>query len=193
MRQLLPVLAALLLTAGCALTAAGPPPAGSPPSNDIDWAMQNRLSEAAQQVQELIEERAPGSYGSIITDQENARLSVYRKPSPGIDEAIAALAPADRTFSIAVHDAKFSADELQTLSRRVVEQDSAFWRDRGVEVVGAGPEPDASVLNVQVRTDDLAAAQREADQRYGASVVRMAPGSEAIPADPLVLYEAPPS
>ncbi|MFI1194249.1 hypothetical protein ACH4T9_13460 [Micromonospora sp. NPDC020750] len=125
----------LLAPPALAASAAGSWQPGTPAPMPSDWPHQAALTLAAMKVDVTAERRWPDSYAGVELDLPSDVLIVHRKPTPGLDGAIAALVPrVDVRYAYAAH----SSRQINTW-RDQIYSDRGYWRTRGVELHGVGP------------------------------------------------------
>jgi hypothetical protein len=165
-------LVAPVLLAGCG----GAPPGGEPVREPPAPAPVTRSAPAAEPaaIARFAREHFPGVYAGVAV--EGGTTAVYRLPSEQFDTALR------REFdgqSIVFRDARHSEAQLQQLTRQILDQ-TGYWRSRGVDIQGAGPDFVQGV--VEVLTPDAETARRLLPERYGDRVA-VREGSVA-PAEP---------
>lgn len=147
------VLATLVLalaSAGCAGQAGtddGPAgreevTASTPDTNDP------ALDHAATEVDDLVKSKYAQWYAGKVLENASRTMTIYRKPGSDLDQAVR-----ERVSGVQVRfaDALLSEREMLDLTERVM-ADATYWREQGVSVTGAGPQPDGSAVRVMTAT-----------------------------------------
>ncbi|AXI77204.1 hypothetical protein C7M71_006900 [Peterkaempfera bronchialis] len=110
--------------------------------------------------------RFAGWYAGTVVDRRAGTLTVHRKPGSDLDRAVRAGAPgAELRFA----DAELSEREMAALVDRIV-ADTAYWRQQGIAVNGAGPLSDGSGVSVLTTAGTEAEAAR-LSRHYDARIV----------------------
>jgi hypothetical protein len=105
-------------------------------------------------------------YSGTSVDPQAGILTVHRKPGSSLDRAVRADVPSAELRFV---DARLSEQEMAALVDRIV-TDTAYWRQRGIAVNGAGPLPDGSGVSVLTTAGKDAEAAR-LSQHYNARVL----------------------
>jgi hypothetical protein len=90
------------------------------------------------------------------------RLRLYRKPSAAFDVWIMHDFAGD---CVEIADAKASAVEMEQRTMRI-DQDSAYWKGRGIQIEAVGGNLIDGVVDVVVPADKLTQARQEIPARY---------------------------
>jgi hypothetical protein len=108
-------------------------------------------------------------YALTEVETDIGRLRVYRKPSAAFDAWMM------REFArdcVEIADAKASAQEMEAWSRRIIDDDRAYWSNRGISIQTVSGNPVTGVVEVGVSAKGLARARSELPAHYpGAQIV----------------------
>ena len=148
----------VLRTAGCATYPdAGPTEIGGTPvsgNSELTNELNNRIYPYAT------ENFADVFAQPAVTDI--GRLRVYRKPSAAFDAWIMSEFATD---CVEIADAKMSAAEMTAVMGEI-DEDAAYWRDRGIVLQSVGGDPVTGDIEISVPEEVLDRARREIPPRY---------------------------
>lgn len=175
----------VLLVASCGMNQSGRAPVSTAPEFG-DPA----LTKAADVVQPLLESRFASSYAGLEVRDDVPMLVIYRKPDPALDAEVRTAAPDVR---IELRDARYTRVDMAEHVRRVMD-DGDRWKDRGAEIVSAGPAVDGSGVRVGVTKapDDL---EQQLEEQYPAMSFHVEESGKIVPAPhtgPVVVLPARP-
>ena len=165
------VIALTLPLSACAITnksdvpALAAAPASSAPGHPLAGTLQGSL-----------EESFPDTFAGLIGDEQQQNLVVYRLPDPDLD---AFVRDALGQTPVEFRDAAYSLRQMNEVVKQLGE-DTAHWKDQGVELNACGPQPDGSGVQVFV-TKNSPETERAFQQRYPNMHLTIAEMSPAVP------------
>ena len=157
----LTIVVALAAVTGCGDARGGDAPAG-PPS-----AGQQYLNEIADRLRELGRHRFPDAYAGVEVRAEENTVLLYRRDTPGIDQAVRAEMPG---APVVFRDAPYTDREL-TAWADTVRRELPSWEASGAPVHSVVVRHDGTCVELGTRAVDAVTA--EAKRRHPDMPVRV--------------------
>lgn len=146
------VLVAIVALTGAACASPGEISRGPAEPKDVIRASSSTndpvLDRAATEIDGLLRTKYAQWYSGKVLEHSTKTMTIFRKPGSDLDTAVRARVTDVR---IRFADARLSEAEMLALTDRIM-ADIAFWRERGIDVNGAGPMPDGSAVKVRTPT-----------------------------------------
>lgn len=163
------LLAMVAMNSGCADRSAAPPTASAPANDSV-------LDEAAQRVQPILDQTFPETFAGLVLDHGGHAMIIYRRPDSALDERIRRELPGVR---IVFRDAQYSRADMQRFIQQL-QADDARWRQRGIHLNGAAPNPDGTGVEVFTSDSDVR-VQRELASYYPQMTIKASNQTAILP------------
>ncbi|BCJ73959.1 hypothetical protein CS0771_35030 [Catellatospora sp. IY07-71] len=136
------------------------------PDGFLVTPMDQKMLDAIGDISHAGDRQFKSSFTGAKLVLEQAFAVVYRKPSKAFDAYIEKVS---RGKCLYIRDARFTKADLWGHAMKI-EKERPYWQERGIGVNSFSIELDGSAVIVGVLPEDLAQAQVELPQRYGATI-----------------------
>jgi len=103
-------------------------------------------SELAARIHEFSRTKFPAHYSGVAISG-NDSIKLFRKPGSNLDAAVASQFT---EIDVEFIDSAYSLQSMEDITEKVM-KDSSYWQDRDVSILGVGPAPDGSGVEVNVQ------------------------------------------